>query len=188
MNIDTLVLIIADQNGGKSNQMRSLFEEHELYHKYGGYPKGGNINRHYEVDPDMELFLKLSSWHETKKTYQDVKNDITSGKRHSDRRYKVFAAAQVTSTLSPTGGLMGGEDLFIELFKDFSIRRGFAVWLNPDRSVRTPFTISPKLSSFLSANRKASALAIDSLALHPSAAPAFNSINARLLADLLFRA
>ena len=183
MNIDTLVLVIGDQNGGKSNQMRSIFEEHELYHQYGGYPTSGNIARHYLVPPDMELFLRLSSWHEKKQTYQDVVTDITQGKRYPDRRYKVFAAAQVT----PTGSLMAGEDLFMQLFQDFSIRRGYAVWLNPDRSGRTPFAIGPGLASFLSANRQASALAIDSLALHPSAAPATNSVNARLLADLLFR-
>ena len=32
--IDTIVMIIADQNGGKSNQMRSIFEEFELHHVY----------------------------------------------------------------------------------------------------------------------------------------------------------
>ncbi|WP_104668769.1 hypothetical protein [Ensifer adhaerens] len=183
MNIDTLVLIIADQNGGKSNQMRSVFEEHELYHQYGGYPKRA-ISRHQLVAPDMELFIRLSSWHERKHNYQTVKNDITNGKRHPDRRYKVLVAAQV----KPTRQLpMTGEELFMKLFADFSIRRGYAVWLNPDRTGQKPFAISSKLAAFLSSNRRASTLAIDSLALHPSASPGTNSINARLLADLLFR-
>ncbi len=41
--IDTLVLIIADQNGGKSNQMRSIFEEFELHHFHAGYPQSNMI-------------------------------------------------------------------------------------------------------------------------------------------------
>jgi len=31
MQIDTLVVVLADQNGGRSNQMRTIFEEHELF-------------------------------------------------------------------------------------------------------------------------------------------------------------
>ena len=50
--LDTLVMVIADQNGGKSNQMRSLFEEFELHHFYGGYPTSNNIARKYYVHPD----------------------------------------------------------------------------------------------------------------------------------------
>ncbi len=181
--IDTLVMVMADQNGGKSNQMRSIFEEFELHHAYGGYPTSNNIARKYYVHPDMDLFLRLSSWHEKGENYTDVKTDIKNGYSDMRRRYKVFVPAQVT----PTKNLMGGEDLFIKLFADFDIRRGFAVWLSPDRSARQAFGISPTMASFMSSRRHVSALAIDSLAAHPSAAPATNSINARLLADLLFR-
>jgi len=181
--IDTLVMIIADQNGGKSNQMRAIFEEFELHHVYGGYPTSNNIARKYFVHPDMDLFLRLSSWHEKGETYTDVKNDIKNGYSEMRRRYKVFVPAQVT----PTKSLIGGEDLFIQLFSDFDIRRGFAVWLNPDRSNRQPFAISAKMAAFMSPRRHVSALAIDSLAAHPSADPTKNSINARMLADLLFR-
>ena len=181
--IDTLVMVIADQNGGKSNQMRSLFEEFELHHVYGGYPTARNIRHKYYVHPDIDLFLRLSSWHEKNESYSDVKNDIDSGYSEMRRRYKVLVPAQVT----PTDTLVGGEDLFIQLFADFEIRRGFAVWLSPDRSKRNNFEISPAMVAFMSPRRHVSALAIDSLAAHPSAAPATNSINARLLADLLFR-
>jgi len=181
--IDTLVMVISDQNGGKSNQMRSIFEEFELHHVYGGYPNPNNIARKYYVHPDMDLFMRLSSWHEKDETYTDVKNDIKSGYSEMRRRYKVLVPAQVTQTKN----LMGGEDLFIKLFADFEIRRGFAVWLSPDRSARQTFGISPLMAAFMSSHRHVSALAIDSLAAHPSAAPATNSINARLLADLLFR-
>lgn len=82
---------------------------------------------------------------------------------------------------------MAGEELFIRLHADFNIRRAYAVWLSPDVQGRSPFQISPNLAAFLSKTPSASALSIDSRALHPSAAPATNSINARLLADLLFR-
>lgn len=181
--IDTLVMVIADQNGGKSNQMRSIFEEFELHHIYGGYPTSNNIARKYYVHPDMDLFLRLSSWHEKNESYTDVKNDIKNGYSEMRRRYKVLVPAQVT----PTKNLMGGEDLFIQLFADFDIRRGFAVWLSPDRSARQTFGISPTMAAFMSPRRHVSALAIDSLAAHPSAAPGTNSINARLLADMLFR-
>jgi len=181
--IDTLVMVIADPNGGKSNQMRSVFEEFELHHFYGGYPTGDKIARKYYVHPDIDLFLRLSSWHERKETYADVKNDIKNGYSDVRRRYKVLVPVQVT----PSSKLMGGEDLFIRLFSDFEIRRGFAVWLSPDRYGRQPFGISPKMASFMSTSRHVSTLAIDSIAAHPSAAPTTNSINARLLADLLFR-
>jgi hypothetical protein len=181
--IDTLVMVIADQNGGKSNQMRSIFEEFELHHFYGGYPTSNSIARKYYVHPDMDLFLRLSSWHEKNESYSDVKNDIKNGDSEMTRRYKVLVPAQVT----PTKKLVGGEDLFIQLFVDFQIRRGFAVWLSPDRSGRPTFCISPAMAAFMSSHRHVSALAIDSLAAHPSAAPLKNSINARLLADLLFR-
>jgi hypothetical protein len=181
--IDTLVMIIADQNGGKSNQMRSVFEEFELHHFYGGYPASPNIARKYYVHPDMDLFLRLASWHEKGETYTDVKNDLANGYTEIRRRYKVLVPAQATAS----GKLISGEDLFIQLFSDFDIRRGFAVWLDPDRSNQRPFGISPKMATFMSTRRHASALAIDSLAAHPSAAPVTNSINARLLADLLFR-
>jgi len=181
--IDTLVMIIADQNGGKSNQMRSIFEEFELHHFYGGYPTSNMIARKYDVHPDMDLFIRLSSWHERGEDYATVKEDISNGYSELRRRYKVLVPAQVT----PTANLVSGEDLFIQLFSDFDIRRGFAVWLSPDRSARQPFQISPKMASFMSSRRYVSVLAIDSLAAHPSAAPVTNSVNARLLADLLFR-
>lgn len=184
MQIDTLVMLIADQNGGKSNQMRSLFEEAELYGAYQGYPTSSNIRRWYEVAPDIELFMRLSSWHEKGEDYARVKADITGNRYNPRRRYKVFVPAQVT----PTPTLVGGEDLFMKIVKDFEIRRAYAVWLSPDRSGRTPFAVSPQLASFMSTRREVSALAIDSLAAHPSAAPQTNSINSRLLADLLFRA
>ena len=113
----------------------------------------------------------------------DVKTDIKNGYSDMRRRYKVLVPAQVTRTSK----LMGGEDLFIQLFSDFDIRRGFAVWLNPDRSNRQLFAISAKMAAFMSTRPYVSALTIDSLAAHPSAAPKTNSINARLLTDLLFR-
>jgi hypothetical protein len=181
--IDTLVMVIADQNGGKSNQMRSIFEEFELHHFHNGYPTANNIRHHYEIHPDMELFLRLSSWHEKNESYGDVKNDIQGGSLDPRRRYKVLVPAQVTGTTN----LLPGDELFIRLFSDFEIRRGFAVWLSPDRSSRTPFGVSPQMASFMSTRRYVSALAIDSLAAHPRQAPITNSINARLLADLLFR-
>ena len=181
--IDTLVMIIADQNGGKSNQMRSIFEEFELHHFYGGYPSSPNIARRYYIHPDMDLFLRLASWHERNETYADAKNDLENGYSDPRRRYKVLVPAQVTATAH----LISGEELFIQLFSDFDIRRGFAVWLDPDRSSRRSFGISPTLAAFMSTRRHVSALAIDSLAAHPSAAPTPNSINARLLADMLFR-
>jgi hypothetical protein len=176
-------MIIADRNGGKSNQMRSIFEEFELCHFYGGYPASNKIARKYYVHPDIDLFLRLSSWHEKHESYADVKSDIQNGYSDVRRRYKVLVPVQVT----PTDNLVGGEDLFIQLFSDFQIRRGFAVWLNPNRSTRQRFQISPNMAAFMSTRRHVSALAIDSLAAHPSAAPTTNSINARLLADLLFR-
>ena len=181
--IDTLVVVIADQNGGKSNQIRSIFEEFELHHFYGGYPTSNMIARKYRVHPDIDLFLRLSSWHEKQESYTKVKNDIKNGCVDMARRYKVLVPVQVTATQK----LMGGEDLFIQLFSDFDIRRGFAVWLSPDRSTRQTFGISPKMAAFMSQRRHVSALSIDSLAAHPSAAPTTNSINARLIADLLFR-
>lgn len=67
--IDTLVLVIADQGAGKSNQIRSLFEEAELHGVYGGYPTSDNIRRNYAVHPDIDLLVRLSSWHERKETY-----------------------------------------------------------------------------------------------------------------------
>lgn len=181
--IDTLVMLLADQNGGKSNQMRTIFEEHELWHQYNGYPQSNNIKRKYYVHPEIDLYLRLSSWHERGKNYSDVLNDVSNGWSDARHRYKVFVPAQVNAT----DDLMCGEDLFIRLFSDFEIRRGFAVWLNPDRSNRKPFTVSAKMKAFMSSRRYVSALAIDSLAAHPSASPITNSINARILADLLFR-
>ncbi|HWG18680.1 MAG TPA: hypothetical protein VN678_12505 [Acidobacteriaceae bacterium] len=181
--IDTLVMLIADQNGGKSNQMRSIFEEFELSGKYGGYPKQNKIDHKYEVHPDIDLYLRLSSWHEKGQTYSQVKRDLRFGYSDGRRRYKVFVPAQVT----PTDKLVGGEELFMRLFSDFEIRRGFAVWINPDRLGRTAFAISPEMAEFLSTRRHVSALAIDGRAAHPGAAPAKNSVNARLIADLLFR-
>ena len=183
MNIDTLVMVIADQNGGKSNQMRTIFEEHELHHEYGGYPTSRSIRRRYLVAPDIELLVRLSSWHEKGKTYTQVKRDITNGHTSPARRYKVFIPAQV----SPTPKLVGGEDMFMQLMADFDVRRAYAVWLSPDRSARKPFALSARFATFMSKRREVSALAIDSVALHPSAAPVTNSINARLLTDLLFR-
>jgi hypothetical protein len=181
--IDTLVMIIADQQGGKSNQMRSIFEEFELHNFYNGYSIHNNIARKYYVHPDMDLYLHLSSWHERDESYMDVKKDIENGYSDVRRRYKVLVPAQVI----PTANLIGGEDLFIKLFSDFEIRRGFAVWLSPDVLHRQTFGISPAMAAFMSTRRYVSALAIDSLAAHPSAAPTTNSINARLLVDLLFR-
>jgi hypothetical protein len=181
--IDTLVMIIAEQNGGKSNQMRSILREFELRHFYKGYPKAKNISRKYFVRPDIDLFICLSSWHERDKSYPDVKRDINKGFSDLRRRYKVFIPAQVTRTEK----LFGAEDLFIELFSDFEIRRGFAVWLNPNPSPRQTFEISKKTKTFMSDRPHVSTLAIDSLAAHPKAVPKRNSINARLLADLLFR-
>ena len=181
--IDTLVMVIADQNGGKSNQIRSLFEEPELHQFYGGYPTAPNIARKYHVHPDMDLFVRLSSWHERGETYTTVKTDIANGYLDPRRRYKVVVPAQVTKTAK----LVSGEELFIRLHQDFDIRRAYAVWLDPDRSTRKPFQLSQTFANFLSGHRHASALAIDALALHPSAAPKTNTVNARLLADLLFR-
>ena len=180
--IDTLVLIIGDQGSGKSNQIRSLFDEAELHSVYGGYPKSANIRRNYAVHPDIDLLVRLSSWHERGETYAQVKADLKAGHTDPGRRYKVIAPAQVSATK-----LMAGEDLFIQLHSDFDIRRSYAVWLHPNVAGANPFAINPKLASFLSAKRSASALSIDSAALHPSAAPSANCINARLLADLLFR-
>ena len=183
LKIDTLVMLIGDKAAGKSNQMRSVFEEFELHHFYGGYPAPDNIKKNYYVHPDMDLFLRLSSPHEMREGYDDIHNDIQNGWVDHRRRYKVFFPAQVT----PTSKLIGGEDLFIKLFSDFDIRRGFAVWLNPDASNRQPFKVSSTMSLFMSSRRYVSALAIDSLAAHPSANPRTNAINARLLADMLFR-
>jgi hypothetical protein len=181
--IDTLVMIIADQNGGKSNQMRSLFEEFELHHCYNGYPRQANIARKYYVHPDMDLFMRLASWHEKNQDYAVVKRELRNGYLDIRRRYKVFVPAQVT----PTSKLIGGEDLFMQLFTDFDIRRGFAVWLDPDRSSRRLFGLSARFAAFMSTRRHVSSLAIDSLAAHPSPSPATHSVNARLLADFLFR-
>lgn len=183
MQIDTLLMMIADQNGGKSNQMRSIFEEHELYSEYGGYPSQNNIARRYIVPPDIELYLRLASWHERSENYAQAKSDIINGRQELSRRYKVFVPAQV----SKTAKLVGGEELFIKLMVDFKVRRGFVVWLSPDRSDRRPFSLSARFSAFMSNHREVSALAVDSHALHPSASPSSNSVNARLLTDLLFR-
>ncbi len=111
-------MVIADQNGGKSNQMRSIFEEFELHDVYGGYPTAHNIRHKYYVHPDMDLYMRLSSWHEKNETYTDVKSDITNGYSEMRRRYKVLVPAQATCT----DKLLGGEDLFIQLFADFEIR------------------------------------------------------------------
>lgn len=181
--IDTLLLVIADQGSGKSNQIRSLFEEAELHGAYGGYPKSANIRRNYPVHPDIDLLVRLSSWHERGETYTQVTADLKAGQIDPNRRYKVIAPAQVSATPK----LLAGEDLFIKLHTDFAIRRSYAVFLHPNVAGGPAFKVSTNLASFLSKTRSASALAIDSLALHPSASPATNSINARLLADLLFR-
>src|SRR5258706_8147323 len=109
--IDTLVMIIADQNGGKSNQIRSIFEEFELHNFYGGYPAPNKIARKYQVHPDMDLFMRLSSWHEKNQSYTDAKRDIKNGYLDIRRRYKVFVPAHVAATKK----LVGGEDLFIQL-------------------------------------------------------------------------
>ena len=181
--IDTLVTIIADQNGGKSNQIRSIFDEFELKHYYGGYPTSPNIAKKYFVHPDIDLLVRLSSWHEKNQTYDDVKKDISNGVGQPNHRYKILMPAQV----SATSKLMSGEEMFIQLHSDFEIRRSFAIWLSPDRLSRTPFNVTPQMATFLSTRRNVSALAIDSLAAHPSAAPSTNSVNARLICDLLFR-
>ena len=183
MFIDTLVMVIADQNGGKSNQIRSIFEEHELFEQYGGYPKQNKIARTYLVPPDSELFVQLASWHERGENYAKAKSDILHAQTDPRRRFKVLVPAQVTATAS----LPAGDELFIKLMADFKVRRGYAVWLDPDRLSRRPFGLSTNFAAFLSKHREASALAIDGSALHPSAAPTTNSINARLLCDFLFR-
>lgn len=181
--IDTLIMLIADQGGGKSNQLRSIFEEFELYSHYSGYPVQNKIKGKYYVHPDMDLYLKLGSWHENGQNYTDVVKDLETGNLDNRRRYKVLVPAQVTATPN----LVEGEKLFIDLFTDFEIRRGFAIWLSPDCSTRKPFSLSPRMTSFLSTRKHISALAIDALASHPSAAPQTNCINARLITDLLFR-
>jgi hypothetical protein len=117
------------------------------------------------------------------KDYNDAKNDILNHHKKPERRYKVFVPVQVTATQN----LVCGEELFIKIMNDFNVRRGFAVWLSPDRSSRSSFSLSPTFAKFMLKRREVSALAIDSLALHPSADPSANSINARLLTDLLFR-
>jgi hypothetical protein len=181
--IDTLVMIIADRNCGKSNQIRSVFEEIELRHFHGGYPSSNMIGRKYHVEPDVDLFVRLSSWHEMKQGYRVVKREIGNGYLDIRRRYKVLVAAQVSATRK----LMGGEDLFIRLFSDFEIRRGLAVWLSPNKPGVKPFKVSRKLAKFMSTRRHVSALSIDSAVAHPSANPQLNSINSRLLSDFLFR-
>ncbi|WIW45731.1 hypothetical protein ML401_30490 [Bradyrhizobium sp. 62B] len=185
--IDTLVMLLADQNSGKSNQIRSIFEEFELYHVYRGYPISRKIARKHYIHPDTDLFLRLSSWHEKGESYSDVKRDIKNGWVDERRRYKVLVPAQI----SATSKLVGGEDLFIQLFSDFEIRRAFAVWLspnpNPNPASSSAFAISKRLAGFMSRRRHVSALSIDSSAAHPSANPTRNSINSRLLSDLLFR-
>lgn len=178
-----MVMLIADQSGGKSNQLRSIFEEFELRHFYGGYPTSNMIAYKYHVHPDMDLYVRLSSWHEKDRTYTEVKKDIANGYSDPRHRYKVLIPAQVTATPK----LVSGEDLFIRLHSDFDIRRSYAVWLNPDRSTRSPFSVSATFAHFISTRRHVSALAIDALTLHPSAAPITNSINSRLLCDFLFR-
>jgi hypothetical protein len=184
LQIDTLVMVLADQNGGKSNQMRSIFEEPELHSVFGGYPHQRNIPNRYLVGPDIELYVRLTSWHEANHGYATVRSDIINNRRDPKRRYKVFLPAQVTGTAK----LVAGQQLFMRIVADFDIRRAYAVWLNPDRSSQTPFGIDPGFASWMSVHREASAMAIDGLALHPSASPAVNSINARFLTDLLFRA
>ncbi|WP_257176602.1 MULTISPECIES: hypothetical protein [Bradyrhizobium] len=181
--IDTLVMVLADQNGGKSNQIRSIFEEAELHGAYKGYPKSRRIARTYNVHPDVDLFLRLSSWHEMGETYADVKRDIKNGWSDERRRYKVLVPAQISATTR----LIGGEDLFIRLLSDFEIRRSFAVWLSPNRAGNHTFAISKRLARFMARRRYVSALSIDSAAAHPSASPVTNSVNSRLLCDLLFR-
>lgn len=183
IKIDTLVMVIGDQSSGKSNQMRSIFEECELRDEYKGYPTSRKIKYQYDVDPDMQVLVRLSSWHERGRCYADVKKDIEKGCTDQCRRYKVFIPAQVAATK----WLVGGEELFIKLFSEFHIRRGFAVWLSPNCADIRPFEVSPAFAAFMSTRRHVSALAIDSGALRPSANPTANSINARLLADLLFR-
>ena len=145
------------------------------------------LKRKYQLHPDIDLFVRLSSWHETTgASYQKAKKQITEGQPHnSRRRYKVIIAAQETK--SDKSGLGAGGDFFIQLNKDFKIRRAFAVWLSPDAQGRTPFKVSPKLAKLMATRRHISALAIDSQAVDPSKLPVRNSINARMLCDLLFR-
>ncbi|MBX3493610.1 MAG: hypothetical protein KF899_11665 [Parvibaculum sp.] len=181
--IDTFMMIIADQNGGKSNQIRSIFEGFDLAHQYGGYPTARNIAKKYYVHPDIDLYVRLSSWHEKGKQYPDVKSDLESGYIEFRRRYKVLVPAQVTGT----SALVGGENLFIKIVSDFDIRRAYAIWLSPDRSDQRPFGLGEEFAEFMTRHRHISALALDSLALHPSKEPKKNSINERLLSDLLFR-
>lgn len=183
IKIDTLVMVIGDQSSGKSNQMRSIFEECELRHAYKGYPTSRRIKYQYNDHSGVQLLVRLSSWHERGQCYADVKMDIERGCADQCRRYKVFIPAQVAATKR----LVGGEELFIKLFADFHVRRGVAVWLSPDSMRRRPFEVSPAFAAFMSTRRHVSAMAIDSGALRPSENPTANSINARLLADLLFR-
>lgn len=182
--IDTLVLIIADQDGGKSNQIRSIFTEPELCDRYSGYPKENNIARRYDVHPDIELYVRLSSWHEKGKDYEVVRGDIAGAATGGRKRLKVIAPAQIT----PTDNLpFGAEDLFIKLCTDFEVRRGFAVWLSPRADGDQAFRIGSKLARFMGSRRHLSALSIDARAGHPSGQPDSGSINARFLCDLLFR-
>ena len=190
MNIDTLVVIFGDQNAGKSSQIRTIFEEFELHPFYGGYPTSSNIASRYLVGRDVELYVRLSSWHEKGEDYATLKSDLKSAQRCPDRRFKALIPLQVSPT-HPNGegakGLASGEDVFIQILKDFDVRRSFGIWLNPDRNTRKPFTVGPKLATFMSKRPSISVLAIDSLALRPSVSPTMNSLNSRLLADLVFR-
>ena len=125
MQIDTLVMLIADQEGGKSNQMRSIFEEPELHAVFGGYPHQKNIANRYLVGADIELYIRLTSWHEAEQDYAKVKQDIIKARQEPKRRYKVLVPAQVT----PTRQLVAGPDLFRKIATDFDVRRACAVWL-----------------------------------------------------------
>ena len=183
IKIDTVVAIISDKNGGKSNQIRSVFEEQELYSYYNGYPRQKSIRKIYDILPDIRLYLRLSSPHEMNENYDKIKNDIYKNAPKNNHRYKVIIPMQVTAAPK----IAAGEEVFRELFSDFDIRRGCAIWLNPDVSNRTPFTISRQMAEFMSTRRHVSVLAIDSYSVHPSVDPKKNSINSRIIADILFR-
>lgn len=181
--IDTLVAVIGDRNSGKSNQIRSIFEEPPLTTFFGGYPPSPNIQRTYLVDPDIELYVRLSSWHERGENWSQIKNDLQTAQTTPRRRFKAIVPLQVSATQS----LSAGEKVISRLISSFNIRRTYAVWLDPAVSGQRNFAFSSSFLSILSTDRSISTLSINSAALHPSANPAQNAINARLLVDLLLR-
>lgn len=179
--IDTLVLIAADPGSGKSSQIRSIFTQPEFC-KFGRYPTERKIPNIHKIGPDILLYVRLTSWHETKKVYPEVVADI---QKHAPakRRYKVLAPVQVTASKY---GLAGAEELFMKLMRDFRVRRGLLVWLSPNVKKTDSIAISKDLANFLSKSN-ASSLTIDSNIRNPAIKTKVNNINARLICDFLFR-